>query len=151
MNSTALIGLIFLLVFIILLGFFLLTLQNTLKLISSENRKMPPGNVWLILIPFFGMVWQFIVIRRIADSITEECIKLNLDVKEKRPTYTIGLIYCISSITYLIPIIKTFGALVALVAWVMYWIKVNEYKKLLTANKDNYLLDAEREVFHTPV
>ncbi|MEP6597750.1 MAG: hypothetical protein ABJA71_17475 [Ginsengibacter sp.] len=149
MNSTALIGLIFLLLFIIPVIFFLLTLQNTLKLISPENRKMPPGNVWLILIPLFGMVWQFIVIRKISEAISEECIKLNIDVNEKMPAYTIGLVYCFSSILYLIPILKTIGALVALVSWVTFWIKVYQYKRLLIANKDNYMLDAEREIFHT--
>ena len=39
-------GIIFLVPYI----FFLLTLQNTLKAISYENRKMPPANVWLMLL-----------------------------------------------------------------------------------------------------
>jgi hypothetical protein len=149
MNSRALIEIILLLLFIIPLGFFLVTLQNTLKIISPENRKMSPGSVWLILIPFFGMVWQFIMVRRIADSIGDECVKLNIDTKERAPTYTIGLIYCISSLIFLIPITKTIGALAALATWIMYWIKVNQYRKLLIANKDNYMLDAEKEIFHT--
>ena len=149
MNSQPLFAIIFLVIFIIPVCFFLLTLQNTLKIISPENRKMSPGNVWLILIPLFGMAWQFIMVRRIADSISEECVRLNIDVKEKMPTYTIGLIYCISSIIFLIPITKTVGSIAALVTWIMYWIKVNQYRKLLIANKDNYMLDAEREIFHT--
>lgn len=149
MNSQPLVQIIFLLVFIIPVVFFLVTLQNTLKIISPENRKMSPRDIWFILVPFLGMVWQFIVVRRIADSIMEECIKLNIDVKEKMPTYIIGLIYCISSVILLIPFTKTIGAFAALVTWIMYWIKVNQYKKLLIANKDNYMLDAEREIFHT--
>ena len=110
---------------------------------------MSPRDIWFILVPFLGMVWQFIVVRRIADSIREECIKLNIDVKEKMPTYIIGLIYCISSVILLIPFTKTIGAFATLVTWIMYWIKVNQYKKLLITNKDNYMLDAEREIFHT--
>jgi hypothetical protein len=74
--------LLFLLLFYLPLVFFLFTLQNTLKIISSENRKMPPANVWLIIIPLFGILWQFIVVSRIADSIKNECVKLNIPVEE---------------------------------------------------------------------
>jgi len=151
MDQRSLLVIIFLLIFIIPLIFFLLTLQNTLKTISSENRKMPPGNVWLILIPFLGIVWQFIVVSRIADSIKDECAKLNIPVNENRPTYIIGLIYCVSSLLFLIPAIKTIGAFAGLILWILYWINVNKYKKLIEANKDNYLLDAEREIFHTQI
>jgi len=150
MDQVVLVTIIFLLLFIIPVIFFLITLQNTLKTISYENRRMPPANVWLIFIPLFGIVWQFIVVSKIADSIKEECVKLNIPIKENRPTFYIGLIYCISSILFLIPVLKTIGSIAVLITWIIYWIKVNEYKKLLLANKDNYLLDAEMQIFHTP-
>ncbi len=142
--------LLFLLLFYLPLVFFLFTLQNTLKIISSENRKMPPANVWLIIIPLFGILWQFIVVSRIADSIKNECVKLNIPVEENRPTYNLGLAYCISYILFLIPAIKIIGAFAVITTWILYWVKVNNYKKLLIANKDNYMLDAERQIFHTP-
>ena len=126
---------------------FLLTLQKTLQIISPENRKMPPGNVWLMFIPLFNIVWQFIMVSRIADSMRDECIRLNIPLSEQRPTYNIGLTYNICSlISGVIPIL---GPLAALTTWIMYWIKVNQYKKLLIENKDNYMLDAEKEIFHT--
>jgi hypothetical protein len=40
--------------------FYLKTLQDTLKEISVENRRMPPPNVWLLLIPLFNLVWAFL-------------------------------------------------------------------------------------------
>jgi len=49
--------------------YFLITQQNTLKAIQQQNRLMRPGEVWLQLIPLFGIVWQFIVVTRISDSI----------------------------------------------------------------------------------
>ena len=126
---------------------FLLTLQRTLQIISPENRRMPPGNVWLMFIPLFNIIWQFIMVSRIADSLRDECIRLNIPVGEQRPTYNIGLTYNICSITSgFIPII---GALAAITTWILYWVKVNEYKKLLIINKDNYMLDAEREQFYS--
>ena len=60
---------LFLALFLIPAIFFLLTLQNTLKAISEENRKMPPANVWLMFIPLFNIVWQFIMVDRIAHSL----------------------------------------------------------------------------------
>lgn len=57
---------------------FLLTLQNILKVISQENRRMPPGNVWLLFVPFFNFIWQFIVVDKIARSIAAEHHQLSL-------------------------------------------------------------------------
>jgi len=42
--------------------FYLITLQNTLHQVKFENRKMQPGQVWLCLIPLFGVIWQFFVV-----------------------------------------------------------------------------------------
>ncbi len=125
--------------------FFILTLQKTLTTISPENRKMQPGQVWLMLIPLFNLVWQFIVVDRISDSIAAECRRLNIPLSEKRPSYNIGLAYCILTIAgALIPFISLGG----LVTWIVYWVKVAEYNKLMIDNQSNFMLDAERNVFH---
>jgi len=56
-------------IFLIPTILFLLTLQNTLKRVCKKNRMIEPGQVWLNLIPLFNIVWQFIMINRIADSL----------------------------------------------------------------------------------
>ncbi len=150
MNQTSVFQFVFLLLFIIPVIFFLRSLQNILKIISPGNRRMSPSNVWFILIPIFGIVWQFMVVSKIADSIKAECTRLNILVNESRPTYIIGLVYCISYLLLLIPSAKVIGSFAVLVTWILYWIKVNECKNLLLANKDIFLLDAERQIFHTP-
>ncbi len=104
MNQPSVFQFIFLLLFIIPVIFFLRSLQNTLKIISRENRKMSPSNVWLILIPVFGIAWQFMVVSKIADSIKAECTRLNIPVNESRPTYIIGLVCCISYLLFLFPL-----------------------------------------------
>jgi hypothetical protein len=125
--------------------FFLLTLQKTLNVISPENRMMPPSNVWLMLIPLFNIVWQFIMVDKIAQSVSAECARLNIPVTDPKPTYNIGLAWNICNILSFIPII---GGLAALVTFILYWVKVNEYKNLVIANRNNYMLDAERNIFH---
>ena len=52
--------------------FFCLTEQNLLKNIQVKNRALSPGAVWLQLIPVFGLFWQFIVVRRLTQSIQQE-------------------------------------------------------------------------------
>jgi hypothetical protein len=90
-------------------------------------------------------VWQFIMVNNIADSIKAECERLHIPAKENRPTAGIGLAWNISSVCFFIP----FASLASLVLWIIYWVKVNEYKNLIIENKDNYLLDAERQIFNT--
>ncbi|PVD53752.1 hypothetical protein DC498_04380 [Terrimonas sp.] len=134
--------------------FFVLTLQKTLNVISPESRRMRPGQVWLLLIPFFNLVWLFITVSRIADSIKNESMRLHITTDEGRPTYGIGLIMCIfyvtGSILYQLRFIPLTGAIFSLagiICWILYWIKVNDYKNLILSNKDNFMFDAERESF----
>lgn len=125
--------------------FFLLTLQKTLNAISPENRKMSPSNVWLMLVPLFNIVWQFIMVDKIAQSVSAECVRLNIPVTDAKPTYNIGLAWNICNILSFVPFV---GGLASLVTFILYWVKVNEYKNLIIANQNNYLLDAERNIFH---
>lgn len=98
--------------------FFLLNLQKTLETISPENRKMKPSNVWLLLIPLFNII----------------------PARDTRPTYNVGLAWNISTLLSFIPLI---GPLASVTTFIMYWVKVSEYKNLLIANKGNFMLDAE--------
>lgn len=123
--------------------FFLITQQNTLKSIQPGNRLMEPGVVWLQLIPFFGIVWQFIVVSRISDSLKKEFNSwandnsilgdsdlLNLD--DHRPTYNIGLAYCILFCCSIVPLLGLFASLAGFVCWIVYWVKLSEYKSKIT-------------------
>lgn len=115
--------------------FYLITLQNTLKEVSPENQKMPPSNVWLILIPLFGLVWAFIVVNRIADSLKAEFAKRNVQVDEDRPGYAIGLTYCILACCSIIPVLGGLAAIGALVCFIIYWVKIANYKTKLEQTK----------------
>ena len=127
------IGMIFLVVFAIALLptiFFLLTLHRTLEEVSLENRLMPPGHVWLAIIPLFGWIWMFIVVQRIADSLQKEFALRGVECKEARPGYSIGMAYCILTVCGFIP----FASLAALVCWIIYWVNIADYKNKLVSN-----------------
>jgi hypothetical protein len=111
--------------------FYLLTLQNALKAVSPANQKMPPGQVWLILIPLFGLVWSFIVVNRIADSLKAEFAARNIQVAEDRPGYSIGLTYCILFCCGIVPLLGILASIGGFVCWIIYWVKISEYKHKL--------------------
>ena len=126
-----LVAIIFILPYIL----YLITLQNTLLEISNENRKMRPGQVWIILIPLFGLVWQFIMINRIADSLQAEFSSRNIPVSESRPGYTIGITYSILLLCSYLPILGVLALLGGLVCWIVYWVKINDYKTKLQQSR----------------
>ncbi len=134
---------------------FFLAQQRILQVINPENREMSPGSVWLQLIPGFGLVWQFIVVTRIARSVSKEmtskmgeAILDNSQVQiigtDESPTYTIGIAYCILTTAGVIINYSTrhssaylalFGSLFVLtgmVCWIIYWVRlVNTKNKLV--------------------
>lgn len=111
--------------------FYLLTLQKTLKEVSPQNQKLPPGQVWLILIPLFGLVWSFIVVNRIADSLKAEFAEKGLETAEDRPGFNIGLAYCILYCCSIVPVLGVFAGLGGLICWIIYWVKIAGYKTQL--------------------
>jgi hypothetical protein len=130
------------LLFIIILGLsliptilFLVFLQDTFREISPENRKMEPGQVWLALIPGFGFIWQFIITVKLADSLKAEFIKRNLRVEEDRPGLSIGIAYCVLFCCCIIPILGIAAAIAGIICWILYWVKVSEFRKKLQLSK----------------
>lgn len=135
--------------FLIIGIFFLLTEQNTLRTIRTENRRLLPGLVWLQLIPVFGQIWQFVVVVRIAGSIRREIASWENDsilgaeasaiaLGSHRPTLGIGITYCILDVLYIASLFLTdrsalFGliGIASVVCWVSYWVSLAGYKKKL--------------------
>jgi len=111
--------------------FYLLTLQNTLKKVKKKNRTIEPGQVWLMLIPLFNIVWQFIMINRIADSLKSEFAERNISIKEDIPGAQIGIAYCILILCVSVPVLGRLAYLGGLICWIIYWVKISNYKNQL--------------------
>jgi hypothetical protein len=141
-----LIGIAFIIVWLIVMIFFLIAQQNTLKAIKPQNRRMSPGEVWLQLIPLFNLVWQFVVVSRIADSIRSEINDRTMNSflgiadpifandMTRRPTYDIGLTFCILSLCGCIPILGGFASIAGIVCWIIYWTQIVAYKNKFLNN-----------------
>lgn len=114
--------------------FYLLTLQRTMDLVSPDLRRMSPGQVWLLLIPVFGVVWNFLMVGYIADSLAAELQRRNLPCEEQRPGYPLGLAMCILGVCGIIPFVGGIASLVTMILWILYWVKIAGYKRQLEAS-----------------
>ncbi|HVS97048.1 MAG TPA: hypothetical protein VHE54_11215 [Puia sp.] len=143
--------LILLVVFVLIAILFLMTEQNTLRTIRLENRQMPPGQVWLQLIPLFGQLWQFVVVTRIAGSLRNEIASWDADSilgteaaavaqENNRPTFGIGIAYCTLNVLVIalnatvrdvMPGIMAILALSEMACWISYWATLAGYKRKL--------------------
>jgi len=143
---TIIIGFVLVGSYLIALIFFLIAQQNTLKSIKPHNRKMQPGEVWLQLIPLFNLIWQFIVVGRISDSIRNEINDRNLNSflgiadplfandLTRRPTYDMGLTFCILSLCGCIPLLGGIASIAGIVCWIIYWTQIVAYKNKFLNN-----------------
>ena len=116
---------VFIILVIILIPFilFLLTLQRALERCSPECRTTSPGTVWLMLIPLFNIVWEFLLVMRIAESLENEFKKRNMP-HEPKPGQSIGLAMCILSVCGIIPILGILAGIAGFVCWILYWVKI---------------------------
>ena len=109
---------------------YLITLMNTLNAISPQHRRLTPGLVFLLLIPLFNLVWNFIVVTKIRDSLQAEFAARNL--QGTGFGFGIGIAMCILYIVCIIPLINLLAAPAALVCWIIYWVQIAGFKSQLS-------------------
>lgn len=112
---------------------YLRTLSNVLKKCSTQNRKMPPNQVWLLLIPLFNLVWQFFVMPKVSDSLRKEYRERNISFKGDLGE-TVGLFFCISICIHILATASgtAFMIIPTIVLWIMHWVKVSGFSEVLS-------------------
>lgn len=128
--------LVFAIVAIVVLGllavqiFYLLTLNRLMNAISPHNRKMQPGNVWLNLIPFFNIIWPFIMNPNIVDSVRAELTERG---RPEPGDYgrTMGIMYPAFSAAGIIPFLGYLTAIPTIIFWIIFWVKMSGYKTMI--------------------
>jgi len=70
---------------------YLLNLQNTVKAAAPENRKLAPGNVWIMIIPLVGTIYSFIAVRKISETIAAEYKSKGQVPDNPKPTLMTGM------------------------------------------------------------
>jgi hypothetical protein len=114
--------------------FYLLTLQNTLKIISARNRGMKPDNVWVMLVPFVNAIFIFFIVDAVGISLKREYEKYGV-IKASKPTYGVGLAM---SILFIAGAIIPFASFAGLVCWIVHWVQVNQCKNEIKNLQETY-------------
>ena len=92
---------------------------------------MNPPMTWLLLIPLFNIVWNFIVVLNMAKSLHNEFVKRNMTNEEAEPGKMIGLAMCILPLLCMIPLVNFIAGPAYLVCFIMYWVKIAGYAQKL--------------------
>ncbi|MBL1409536.1 hypothetical protein [Sphingobacterium faecale] len=109
------------------------TIRTTLNLIKEDNRCILPNQAWLVALPLFNIYWNFVVVRRLTDSLNNEFYDRQIAIEEE-PTQKQGYMYAGGYMVSNIPLPTFVGfmaSIIAFVGFVLYWFKIYEYKKLL--------------------
>ncbi len=112
--------------------FYLKNLQDLLKECDKSNVQMPPVNVWLMFIPFFSIVYAFIMYPKISESVKREFESRNAS-QSGDYLKTLGLVMAILGVVGVIPVdaLKGIAGLGGLVIFIIYWVKAAEMKNKL--------------------
>ncbi len=106
-------------------------LYSCLKRIPESFRLQQPGLAFLLLIPFFNLVWNFFVYPPLAKS-----YKAYFDSKGDTSVgdcgYGIGLAYSICAALCVVPFINIFASLATLVLLILYLIKAWNLRSKIT-------------------
>ncbi len=92
---------------------------------------MPPGEVWLLLIPLFNLVWQFVVVAKVAGSLRNEFTRRGLPIDEQEPGKHLGFAMCVLAVMSMAPIFGILTGMGAILCWLGYWMQIAGYSSHL--------------------
>ena len=96
---------------------------------------MEPGMVWLLLIPCFGLIWQFIMIIRISESLDNEFYSRRWR-RDGDFGKSLGISYAVLNLLGFIPYLGILCSLAGIVCFIMYWVKIAGYSNQLASDND---------------
>jgi len=123
---------VFLLIALVVGVCFLLSMSKALSRCKPRNRTMEPSMVWLNLVPCLNIVWQFLTVIRVSESLKNEFQDRGWDDRGDfgKGMGITGL--CLNIAGALpIPILQLVLGLASLVCLIMYWVKVAGYSNEL--------------------
>ena len=106
---------------------YLLNLQNLMKSIKEENREVPPGNVWLMLIPLFSIVYAFILYPKISASVKKELESRGMEGDGSK---NLGMALAVTGALGVVPVLNTIAGLANFVIFIIWWSKTAGYKNM---------------------
>lgn len=122
----------------VLIALFYKTIIDAMTLVRPANRLTEVGNIALTFIPFFNLVYGFIIYPKICDSIKNEFNELGIEEKSDFGK-GLAITFQILLLTFIIPFLNILSIIAALIVGIVFWVKINEYKaKLAEYNKNGF-------------
>jgi hypothetical protein len=102
------------------------------KVPAQYHQNITPGQVWLLMIPFFNFYWNFVVYQRVPDTFKAY---FEATGRPQPGDYgkQMGLIYSILICCCIIPCVNTFCGIAALVLMIILLVKFTGYKSMIIA------------------
>ena len=110
---------------------FLAAVSRVLTLVSPENRRMEPGQVWLNLIPILNFVWLAATVERVGESLHNELTARGAVRKKEGYGKTAGLTALVLFATGMIPFVGVVTWPFAVVYGIVYWVLLGGYARRL--------------------
>ncbi|HEY9101530.1 hypothetical protein [Chitinimonas sp.] len=114
--------------FLIAAIFYCIALQGTMNKLSPANKPFEGALIWLSFIPILGGIWHLVYICMLSSAIQKDYQAAGQQNDGALPM-AIGIAVC--SVASVIPLIGMLAALVGFVLWIMYWLRINAYRKTL--------------------
>jgi type IV pilus assembly protein PilA len=92
---------------------------------------MEPGLVWLMLIPLFNLIWQFLVVIALSNSLRNEFRARGVSNIEPEPGKSIGIALSICAACGIVPFVNFVAFPVQLILLVVYWSKIAGFSRML--------------------
>ena len=98
-----------------------LTVKTLLEACAPESRTMQPNSVWWLLVPLVNIVFEFVVVLRVASTLVNEHQR-----RQRQGTpetgKEVGLAACIAGVAGLVPGLGPIACVVCLGCWIYYWV-----------------------------
>lgn len=114
-----------------------LILYSAMKRVPAAHRRAEPGLAWLLLIPVFNLVWNFIYLPKVSESLAS-ALAAQGDTTAGDAGGQLALVYAIlmaiATAGAFIPIVNCFSGVASLAGFVIliiYLVKVNGLKNRL--------------------
>lgn len=144
--------------------YWLRTMQKAIEACQAVNRTTNPSGALLVLIPGFGLVWQFVMIGHVSESLKKEYQSRNWLMDEDMPAYGKGMtaavimsvVFLIRGIFWVQPWLGFLGLVVGCFAMWSHAERVKAYmerplKEPMFYGKQNSLVETRQEAVYAYV
>ncbi len=110
--------------------FFCWSLYMTMKKVPKEKQRMPAWTCWLILIPFVGLIFRWILEPFAIPKSLRATVAGNTEAEEATKTlFGVGLADVNSITLSFVPFLGFILAFAHIVFMIIYWIKIVKFRK----------------------